>query len=188
MRIETASFIPRWNKLQYTLTVISASTVASVIYPLLPNPGSIIKVPVPKLPHWQGPHLKSSIRICNSEFVILHFLLTSDFVTIQISFYLPWMSRLLPATGRREKVCLKLQLEDLAYYRTLLAKPSSKTISVCWFPTRTSNDARRIKPAKRRVLEKGGDPPTTQARSAAARSSRPRGASRAQGAGATKIR
>ena len=46
----------------------------------------------------------------------------------------------------------------------------------------------KIKPAKRKVLEKEGDPPTTQASSAAARSSCPRGASRAQGAGAAKIR
>ena len=37
-------------------------------------------------------------------------------------------------------------------------------------------------------LKRENDPLTTQASSAAARSSRPRGASRAQGAGATKIR
>ena len=47
---------------------------------------------------------------------------------------------------------------------------------------------RKEQSAKRRKSLKKGNPPTTQASGAAARSSRPRGASRAQGTGATKIR
>jgi len=73
-------------------------------------------------------------------------------------------------------------MDRFTKYRGIL-----KIQSVSWLlEQRSTNAANEVQ--EREKTPKEGDPPTTQASSAEARSSCPRGASRAQGAGASKIR